>query len=864
MSKDKKKPTTSPAEMSEHIAESISESIADPTLAELAAQEIGQTSSVGAVTVSVDWVSIISAKEDNLDADMLEIFYEEAAERFDEIDACISALAGDVSNKKQTNTLKRAVHTLKGSANTTGARKVGALFHYLEDLMDANGTLDDALLQTIQAGVDASFAAVDAMKENKSVDRAVARLVLNKSDVAATTTGAAGSAVTETHSSTHTSNETVTETTAESGANTDPETSQQIAAETGTVQPSVLLEMAAGEQKARSAKKSAKDDEDVLRVSTRILDTMVRLVGEVNIARSRIGMNIDTSKMAIAGLNVSMGRLSGLLRQIELEAEKQMFTGNSVTKTDSEFDALQMDRFTALQELTRRVAEAQNDVSIQQSTIHYAVRDMEDAVASQHVMVGTLASNLDQIRQVRVSSIVPLLKRVVRAACRDTGKQGEIFFDADVEIDRGILDKVGAALEHILRNAVAHGLESPSDREAIGKHAVGTIEFRAYQDGGDVVIEVRDDGRGINPQGVFASAVRKGLISSDAKMTDEQIRELIFEPGFSTAEEVTDIAGRGVGLDVVRSDIASMGGRVQLDSVIGGGTTFILRVPATLTVISGSAVKTNDHMYIVPVAFVNQLVRVSGQELATAYKDRKLVVKEANGDLVEYEFWGMWEIVGASSNETTPAARNSVLLMNGDRIAVHVDDIRPADDFVFRPMGPQISASTGLIGSTINASGNASLVVDPTRVARIMRMARVTGKQTAPEQEKKVPLVLIVDDSLTVRTVTSRLLKKRGLRVSMAENGMQALERINEERPDCILMDIEMPVMNGYDATQAIRADSKISDIPIIMITSRAGDSHRTRAFELGVNAYLGKPYNDNDLLQQVAKLTGHDELLTA
>ena len=824
--------------------------------------DIGTTTSVGGgqenaprprnstkVKGSQLWVDIVRGKEDAIDDEMKDIFQEEAEERFGEIDIALSTLASDSSNKKLTNSLKRGVHTLKGSANTTGARKIGAIFHYLEDLMNEAPVLNAALCATIQSGVDAAFAAVDAMKNGRSIDNAVARLSRSAP------TGSASSGLVE----------SISETAAESNSPSTESLQQSIPSMTpsqqSTVSSAELVAQGAVPVR-RVVKVAAKEDESTtLRVSTNALDRMVKSIGEINISRTRIGMNVDLTKMQMTGLAISLERMYGYLREIEMEAEKQMHTGTTKSK-DSGFDALQMDRFTRLQELTRRVAEAQNDVMTQQGAALGAIHDMEEAVATQRILVSDVSGELDRVRQVRVSSMVPNLKRVVRAACRDTGKQGEIYFDADVEIDRGILDKINGPIEHILRNAVAHGIESPADRVKAHKDEVGSIEFRAYQDGSEVVIEIHDDGSGIDSGRVLQKAVDKGIVRPGTRMTEDKIRELLFEPSFSTADAVTDIAGRGVGLDVVRSEISAMGGRVDVQSVLGAGTTFVLRLPATLTVIAGVSVLTEKHMYVIPVSFIDRLVRVNAKDLDTAYKSQKLIVKETSGEQIAYDFWGMWQVVGVPTIESRTSQRGSILLMRGDRIAVHVDDIRPASEFVFRPMGPQLAANSGLIGSTINASGNATLVLDPARIVRNLKAVNAKlGKinsdaRVSLQKQVRMPLVLIVDDSTTVRKVTTRLLKKEGYRFAEAENGMQALERIQSERPDVILMDIEMPVMNGYEATQAIRATEETSDIPIIMITSRVGESHRQKAFDLGVNDYLGKPYNDFDLMAAIRKHT--------
>lgn len=848
--------------------------------------------SVSADASWIDWVEIVATKEDDVDSEMFDIFGEEADERFSEIDDAISLLQESPNDKRTANLLKRAVHTLKGSANTAGCRKIGVIFHHLEDIMESAGSdLTAHLVAVLQSGVDAAFAGLSAMRRGRSVESSIKRAAAqsrpdsDKKSPAQVVADIAESSISEGaigDSSISTSSKQVSFSDVEEGAefsshliaerksestqtlssastqamSTEGTQSAATASTERATQGSEASASAPRKQGVPANKGRSDDEEGSLRVSARQLDKIVKTVGEVNITRSRVGMNVEITKTALTGLAMSLERMYGYLRQVEFEAERQMSAGihNSAGR-DSEFDALQMDRFTRLQEMTRRVSEAQNDIMTQQGAAIGAVRDMEDALAGQYVLVSELSSDLDQVRQVRVSNIVPQLKRVVRTACRETGKQAEIYFDADVEIDRGILSRVMGALEHILRNAVAHGIELPQTRTNAGKEANGTIEFRAFQNGSEVVIEVRDDGRGMDTKKIYESALRKGVIKPEQQLSQQQIRELIFEPGFSTANEVTDIAGRGVGLDVVRSDISALGGRVLIESTLGSGSSFILRVPATLTSIAGAAVETNGHMYVVPVSFIDKLVRVSSKELMHAYETRKLIVEETGGQKSEYEFWGMWEIGGAKVWENAPQHRNSIVLMRNDRVAVHVDDIRPAGEFVFRPLGPQITASSGLIGSTISSNGNASLVLDPARVARTLRNAMGDGAARFGDQRKS-PLVLVVDDSTTVRKVTARLLKKEGLRHAEAENGMKALEMIQQEMPAVILMDIEMPVMNGYEATQAIRATAATAHIPIIMITSRSGESHREYAVHVGVNEYLGKPYNEADLIGLIHKYT--------
>jgi chemosensory pili system protein ChpA (sensor histidine kinase/response regulator) len=844
------------------------------------------------IATDVDWVAIVTGKEDDLDPDMFAIFHAEAEERFGGIDACLSGLAVNVSDKNLTATLKRAVHTLKGSANTAGARKVGALFHYLEDLMDAVSTLTSPVVSNIQSGVDAGYAAIKAVKDGESVIAAVARLTYQRT-VAADQTGcdtgttcalsllASGLseavpllALHDQSPQNSAAGSLVAPALAAPGVPVIALSAVASAPQAPQATPALMPEpeFAAVSERARapddlriiqtnnakaSDRKEGREEEDerdnVLRVPARVLDNMVKSVGEINITRNRVGLDIGQCKTLLANLSASIEHLSGHLRQIDIEAEKQMQPGHSTSLPASQCNNVEMDRFTRLQELSHRMAVTHNDVLTQQAMTIASMRDMEDAVAVQGVLLNTLTNDLNHMRQVKIASVIPLLKRVVRQVCRDTNKKCDLIVDADIDIDRGILHKITNSLEHILRNAVTHGIESPEDRANANKPEIGVIHFRTYHDGSEVVVEVCDDGVGIDHARVLERAIKRGFAKAETKMNVAQIGELLFEPGFSTTDVVSENAGRGVGLDVVRSDISAMGGRVQLTSQIGAGTSFVLRVPATLTMISGAAVTANGHLYVIPVAFIDKLMRVGIKDLELAYDREKLMVMEdSTGDMVEYEFWGMWEIVGQRVKKILPAARHSILLMRGERVAVHVDDVCPAAEFVFRPLGPQTSPNSGLIGSTISAAGNASLVVDPARVSRHLRNKRNDGTIVEQRLAKRTPLVLIVDDSLTVRSMTARLLKKNSFRFTMAENGQHAIDLISVERPDVILMDIEMPVMNGYEATQAIRATPEWQDIPVIMITSRVGDAHRQKAFECGVNDYVGKPYNDQVLLDLI------------
>ena len=857
---------------------------------------------------AVDWLAISRSREDDVDADMFEIFADEGEGLVAEVEQALAALREAPEDQRALNLLKRALHTLKGSANTTGARKIGALFHHLEDVLEGAQSFSPAVALVLEVGTDVAFEGLSALRAGRPVDAAIERLLARGTAGHAGAPGpshllrnaqshgqadgapsgdagqnnvpeSVGESVVESipESIAESLTESLTASTSESagesiGLTIAESVSVSLAPEsTRAAAPEAASESGSGSGAAAPVKskserpRSRTDDEGQLRIPARVVEEMMTSVGEINIARNRLTLNLTAARAGLEGLSGSIDRMYGSLREVELEADKRMSAGAGRAQQDA-FDALQMDRFTRLQELTRRLAEAQSDVMSHHASVLTAIQEMEGAASAQNLLMGALGAALGSVRRIRIASIVPALKRVVRQACRETGRLAEVNFDADIEIDRGILDRIALPLEHVLRNAVTHGIESPEARRAAGKPETGTIEIRASQLGGEVVMEIRDDGAGIDAALILTRARDKGLVRADAQLSEEQVRNLIFEPGFSTAEQVTELAGRGVGLDVVRSAVSSIGGRVSVAGTPGAGSAFTLRLPATLTVLPGAAVRVGEHVYIVPAAFIGRLARVTGKDLKTAYRERRLVLYDGSGTPCEYRFYGLSQIVGVNADQAHVAQRNSVILMRGERIAVHVDEMRPASDYVFRPLGGQVSTQSGLIGSTIGADGRASLIIDPVGLVRAMQSideaqasgvsANAAGGAAVPVA-RRVPLVMIVDDSITIRSVVKRLLKREGYRWSEAENGMAALEAMHSERPDVVLMDVEMPRMNGYEATRAMRAAPELRDIPIVMITSRVGEVHRKRAEELGVNAYLGKPYNDAELIGLLKTYTG-------
>jgi chemosensory pili system protein ChpA (sensor histidine kinase/response regulator) len=416
------------------------------------------------------------------------------------------------------------------------------------------------------------------------------------------------------------------------------------------------------------------------------------------------------------------------------------------------------------------------------------------------------------------------------------------------------------SFEHLLRNSVAHGIEAPAERVARGKDAAGQITVTVAQSGNEVAVEFADDGAGLDFERIRRRGIERGLIDAEATPTEPELAALIFAPGFSTAETVTEIAGRGVGLDVVRAEVAAMGGRVETTAEPGRGTRFRLLLPLTTAVTQVVMLRAGSTTVAVPSPLVELVRRVPTAEVEAAYDTGTLAYQ---GEALPF-FW-LAALLQAGPRGGGAGRTQSVVIVRSaaQRVAVHVDEVLGNQDVVVKNVGRQLSRLPGLAGVTLLPSGAVALIYNPVALATVyaeqaQAAARAQAAATAPPTEaaaepERAPLVLVVDDSLTVRRVTQRLLVREGYRVVTAKDGFDALERLDEERPAVLLSDIEMPRMDGFDLVRNVRADARLAGLPVIMITSRIAQKHRDHAAELGVDHYLGKPYSEEELLGIIA-----------
>jgi len=627
---------------------------------------------------------------------------------------------------------------------------------------------------------------------------------------------------------------------------------QQLAAEQGFVPRRPLPDEPA----------AAAGPSERVRVASDVLDQMVNNAGEVSIYRARIEQQNSSFEFHLDELGQTIDRLRGQLRSLELETEAQIRSRHErEAESWADFDPLEMDRYSNIQQLSRALSETVEDLSNLGRSLSDLSRDTDTLLLQQARVTTDLQDSLLRTRMVKFSSRVPRLERVVRQTCHSIGKQAGLDVKGGGEdMDRAILERMMGPLEHLLRNAVSHGIEDAEARRAAGKAPQGTITLQLARDGADVVLKLSDDGAGLDRARIRAKAEQRGLLAADAVIEDDDLYQLILQPGFSTAQELSQVSGRGVGMDVVLTEVKQLGGSLDIDSQPGQGTTFTIRLPFTLAITDALLVTLGDDIFAVPHSSMDGVVRIPVDELRAIYGGENQGFQYAGHD---YSVRYLGSMLGIQTPHLVEGARWLPLLLvrSGDhRVAVQVDGLLGNRQIVVKSIGAQLSGVRWFTGGTILADGQIALILDTNA------LLRMEGTQQAATLDGAVPLskgvsVMVVDDSITVRKVTSRLLERHNMQVLTAKDGVDAVTLLQEHHPDVMLLDIEMPRMDGYELARHMRSTPELSDIPIIMITSRTGDKHRNRAIELGVKRYLGKPYQEAELLENIYTVLADEAL---
>jgi len=624
------------------------------------------------------------------------------------------------------------------------------------------------------------------------------------------------------------------------------------------------------EAKKRSEKKAEREEGDkrrkapriqheVVRVRADLLDDLVNYAGEVSIYRSRVEQQIGTFGSNLEEMDQTILRLRDQLRHVEIETEAQIDSRRAEAQKQGydDFDPLEFDRFTNMQTLSRSMAESLNDLLSIEEMLRGLSRETETLLLQQSRVNTELQESLMHTRMVPMVESAPRLRRVVRQTASELGKRTSLnFVGAEVEMDRNVVERMMAPLEHMLRNSIAHGIEEKAARKKAGKPEEGSITIALSREGSEIVIRVSDDGGGINLEAVKKKAIDRGLMQAGAQLSDQEIMHFILESGFSTAASLTQVAGRGVGMDVVNSEIKQLGGVLEIDSEYGKGTLFTVRLPLTLSVSRALLVYVGEDIYAIPLPSISGIERIAGVELESMLESENPVYNWVGE---EYRVMHLTGVLGAGPGMVHLGTKQPMLLTNsgGHRVAFAVDGLIGSREIVVKSLGPQLSTLQDLAGATILADGSVALIIDMPALVR--RGLAKLGREALGEKEvtavEREPVVMVVDDSITVRKVTERLLKRNNMKCVTAKDGVDAISVLDEVIPDVMLLDIEMPRMDGFELATHIRNSDRLKQIPIIMITSRTGDKHRQRAMDIGVNEYMGKPYTEVDLLTNIEKL---------
>ena len=788
--------------------------------------------------------------EDEVDEDVLPIFLEEADELLESIDQSIHEWNSNRNAPVHLENLLRHLHTVKGGLRMAGLNSLGEYSHNFESLLiefqKTSAPVDDEFFADLNRRQDEVVRRVEIYKRLAAGEIALgelaARVRNGQAPVAATAR---------------------TEPTRPSGTDAARQPAPTAVAEQAPVTKAEPTQESAPEAAAPEASTPAAPQE-MIRVSADLLEDLISLATESSITRGRIEQQISNFVESLDEMDMTVRRVRDQIRRLEMETEsresvlrERQEEDDGDVDEDAPFDELEMDRYTLLQEISRSLLEGVSDMLDLKDTLLDTSRDAETLLLQQTRVGNDLQEGLTRTRMVPFSRLLPRLRRVTRQISAEVGKK--VRFDAyniEGELDRNVLERIVAPLEHMLRNAVDHGIESVEKRKAASKPEVGRISLRLSREGAYVVLQISDDGGGIDANQIKSKAIERGLMSETSDLSDQEILQFIMKAGFSTAESLTQISGRGVGMDVVDTELKQLGATLTIDSSLGVGTEFSIRIPFTVSINRALMVVVKEETYAVPLNTIEGIVRVSPYELE-AYYEPDAPMFEYAGQPYRLEYMGK---ILARSDTPNLAGKTSplpvILARSGDHaVALQVDSVIGSREVVVKSLGQQLSKIGGVSGATILGDGSVVIILD------VMALVRASDAHDLldhiPEEQEvdegqHVRTVMVVDDSVTVRKVTSRIIERQGWNVMVAKDGVDAVSQLQDSYPDVVLLDIEMPKMDGFEVLRTVRRDERLKHLPIIIITSRTGEKHKQQAKELGVNEYLGKPFQEEVLLSTI------------
>lgn len=743
-------------------------------------------------------VPLISGTVDRINRELLPVFLEETHDIIAQMGGKLRAWRMLPQDEDIHHALLRLLHTLKGSARMAGALQLGDLIHAMESHVETafrERNMTDAALDQLESEFDAISGQIEQLQYSEIPPATADREVI---DIAAD-----------------------------------------------------WVEPACGKTDLLQSKA-------VLRINSELIDRLVNESGEAGILRSKIEAQLNNFKQSLQDLTESTYRLHDQLREVEIQAETHIQSHLAQQhENEHAFDPLEFDRFSRFQELTRLMAESVDDIITVQKSLRATHTVAEEAVAQQAAVNRQLQQSLLQIRTIPFSNYAERYYRIARQVADDMGKKANLEIQGvEVEIDRGVLEKINPPLEHLLRNAIAHGIEEPGQRREAGKSETGQVAIHLRQEGNEVIITFSDDGRGLNLPRIREEAQRLGLIRENETLDDNKVMSLIFMQGLSTVDSVTGIAGRGIGLDIVKNEISMLGGRISVQSAPHQGTIFTINLPLMLSVAQTLMVRAGKQIHAIPAFIVEHHSEMSPEVLKKAYQDHRIALSGRT-----YPFLHLSHLLDEPGYmpETAQPGRVLFLHSGAQYLAVHVDELTGNAEVMVKNTGAQLAHAPGVEGATITGDGEVILILNPVRLiqrsdAQKALSAPLSGWECgAHKRPAAAPVVMVVDDSLTVRRVTCRLLEREGCDVLIAKNGAEAVEILQKTTPDVMLVDLEMPKMNGFELIKKVRANPKTALMPIIIISSRSAEKHRKIASDLGVNIFLGKPYKEDELLSHLS-----------
>ena len=808
--------------------------------------------------------------DDEVSDEILEFFQPEAEEHLQVVSDCLISLEGN-NNPEEINRLFRAIHTVKGSAAQVGLKRLGAIAHRVEDLI---GRLRDAEIEPSAAVVDLCLASVDVLK--KTLHRQWTDEVEMRAEVDSLLSRIAEFAPQEPE---------------EPQAPAPSET--ELAAELSAEPKGPAVTRKGAKQAAHAAKS--------VRIALERLDRMMNTVGELVINRTRMVGRVAELEKLVDTLSFSKERLHGKVSEFQ---DKYEFNRISATRGNqpwnpatmpqrltsvaagessfwSEFSELEMDRYDDFNILSRSMSEISADVNEVLTQLESFIGRVEGDIDEFTKLAHHLQDEFTAARMVPIGTLYSRLSRAVRDAATSAGKQVEFeVTGSETELDNNIIQQISDPLVHLVRNSVAHGIEHASERRAAGKSDAGKVSLRAYHRGNHIYIEVEDDGGGIDYDRVRQSAIERGLVSPETadRLTERDFREMLFHPGFSTAPARTELAGRGVGLDVVRANLNALNGEIDIQSSRGRGTKFTLKVPLTLIISPALFVRCGGANFALPLAVVEEIRRLRADEIEDVGGKLLTKVRDVVTEVVRLDTY-----LGLPPLEPINGYFRMVVANAGSRqIGLVVEEVVGKDEIVIKNLGEYLRRVKLFPGTTIAPDGSLILLIDLNRMvstepterrtiqatataARIFApgsaaVARGTIPAEAIDRVEHERVVVVADDSISVRKFVGRMLEKNGYRVKLAADGLEAAELVAQHGCHLIITDLEMPRMTGYELMVQLRQSPSTRRIPVMVVTSRAGAKHRDRAMKEGAAAFLTKPVQEDQLIAAVEQLIGTEE----